>query len=72
MPKKKTPNVVYWEEEKKKGIWADYNAFLKENGKESSPDEAALFAIKSRDQNYGMDERDLIIFLAGDLPYMYD
>jgi hypothetical protein len=72
MSKKKTPNDLYWEAEKKKGIKADYNAFLKENGKESSPDEAAIFAIKSRDRNYGMDERDLILYLVGDLPYMYD
>jgi hypothetical protein len=75
MAKKKTPNDLHREAETNKIIRAEYSEFLKEQGKESSPDEAVLFAAKKIAGNYdynGMKERELILFLAGELPYMYD
>lgn len=75
MAKKKTPNELFWDSEKKKIIRAEYEEFLGERGKSSSPEEAALFALRKtsgRQDYHGMKERELILFLADDLPYMYD
>ena len=75
MAKKKTPNELFWGAKEKQQIREEYERFLKAKGKENTPHNAHLFAIKAIGGGYnymGMKERDLILFLAGELPYMYD
>jgi len=75
MAKKKTPNELYWDMKKKEQIREQYNRYLKEEGRENDPHSAHLFAMRKIGGGHdymGMKERDLILFLAGELPYMYD
>ena len=76
MAKKKSPNDLYWESLRKDEIRKAYTQFLSEENMEITPDSAALFSIKAEQENMlsgtGMDKRALIIYLARELPYMYD
>lgn len=75
MSKKKTPDELYWDEKKKDQIRLEYNNFLSVEGGGSNPHMAQIFATKmiAGGHDYmGMKERDLILLLAGELPYMYD
>lgn len=75
MSKKNAPNQLYWEAQIKAQIREEYEQYLRGDGRENTPDNAHLFAIKviAGGHDYkGMKERDLILFLAGKLPYMYD
>jgi len=75
MAREKTPNQLYWEAQIKKQIREEYEQYLADGEKENTPHNAHLFAmtvIAGGHDYKGMKERDLILFLAGTLPYMYD
>lgn len=75
MSKKKTPDELYWDEKKREQIRLEYNNYLSVEGKDNNPHMAQIFATKmiAGGHDYmGMKERDLILLLAGELPYMYD
>ena len=75
MARKKTPDQLFWEAKDKQQIREKYKRFLIEEGKENTPDSTHLFAIKviAGGHDYmGMKEGDLILFLAGGLPYTCD
>ena len=75
MARKKTPDELYWQFREKEQAREEYERFLKAEGKENTPHNAHVFAIKMIGCGHdymGMKERDLILFLAGELPYMYD
>ncbi len=75
MARKKTPNRLYWEAQIKEQIREEYEQYLEDEEKENTPHNTHLFAMKviAGGHDYtGMKERDLILFLAGTLPYMYD
>jgi hypothetical protein len=57
----------------KKQIRDGYNQFLQEQGQEGSPHLAEIFALKKYAEGYrDMTKRELILFLASELPSMYD
>lgn len=69
MAKKKTPDELYWEMMAKKQIRDEYNQFLQEQGQEGSPHLADIFVMKKYAEGYrGMTKREIILFLAGELP----
>jgi hypothetical protein len=73
--RKRTPNERYWDLTKKMQIQGEYARWLKEHGREKNPDTAQQFAMEkiAGGHDYlGMKERDLILLVAGELPYMYD
>jgi hypothetical protein len=75
MPKRQTPNDLYLNLMKKNQVKAEYNQFLATQERENTPDSAQIFAMQKIADNHkyqGMTERELILFLAGALPYMYD
>ena len=75
MSKQSDLDRQYWIAKEKQIVRDEYNLYLEEQGKESTPDAAALFAeikIRGGYEYHGMKERELILFLAGSLPYMYD
>lgn len=75
MSKKSTPNQLYWDAQIKAQIRKEYEQYLQGDGRENTPNNAHLFAIKvigSGHDYKGMKERELILFLADELPYMYD
>lgn len=57
----------------KKRITDNYHKFLVQTNSVNNSDSAHVFVLllNHNDRN-GMSERDLILMLAGDLPYMYD
>jgi hypothetical protein len=73
--RKKSPSQLYWAVQVEKQIREEYEQYLEDEGKKDTSHIAHLFAMKviagGRDYK-GMKERDLILFLAGKLPYMYD
>ena len=75
MSKRKSPNELYMSMMKKNQIREEYNHFLAESGNENNSNSAHIFAMQkiAGGHDYqGMTERELILFLAGELPYMYD
>ncbi|UKA00783.1 hypothetical protein [Photobacterium damselae] len=69
------PNILYWESIVREQIRTAYNNFLQQNNVESSPHQAHLFAInylRNNSNSANMNERDMIIYLVGELPEMYD
>lgn len=75
MARKKTPDQLYWEAQIKEQIREEYEQYLRDKERENTPHNAHLFAMNviAGGHDYkGMKERDLILFLAGTLPYMYD
>jgi hypothetical protein len=75
MTRKKSFADKYWDWMKQKQIREEYETYLREEDQQPGPDSAHLFAIKmiSGGHDYhGLDERDLICLLSGELPYMYD
>lgn len=75
MAKKKSPNDLYWDAKKKEQVRAQYNRYLKDEKLENNSHSAHLFALKMISTGYDyMDfkERDLILFLSGELPEMYE
>ena len=73
MAKKKSPNDLHWEAIAHTQIKNEYAQFLQQEGLERNPDSAHIFAMRKRNDGYrDMSERDLILLVAGDLPYMYD
>jgi len=51
-----------------------YQVFLEERGEQVTPDNAYLFCvqeIRQKDAYLKLNEREAILFLAGELPYMY-
>lgn len=65
-----TPQELYYQSIERQQERERYNQFLNENGYENTPDNACLYV--NRRGYVGMQARDTIIMLAGDLPYMYD
>lgn len=75
MAKKNSITEKYWDMKKKGQIKEEYETYLQEEEQLPGPDSAQLFAIKKIAGGYdyhGLKERDLILLLAGELPYMYD
>lgn len=80
MARKKKPEEVindnYWKAQTDIQVRDEYNRYLEEKGVISSPHYAHLFAMEKTSNDFqkyhGYDQRQLIIFLAGELPYMYD
>ncbi len=75
MGKKKSVNDLYWESKKEDQIRREYEKYLAREKRESDPDVASYFAaekIAGGHEYRGYSERDLIILLAGKLPYMWD
>lgn len=75
MARKKTPNQLYWGARLKEQIRQEYAQYLEDEQRENTPHNADIFAkrvIAGGHDYKGMKERDLILFLAGTLPYMYD
>lgn len=71
--KKKSHSNLYWDMVTNQKLRAEYDAFLKREQLAASPDNAHIFAMRKINDGYrDMKERDLILLLAGDLPYMYD
>ncbi len=75
MPKQKSSNELYWIMMEKNQVREEYNHFLADSGNEDNSNSAHICAIQkiagSHDYK-GMTERELILFLVGELPYMYD
>lgn len=70
---KKSPNQLYWEAMEKKRITDNYHEFLIQTSSVNNSDSAHVFVLRlNHNDRNGMSERDLILMLAGDLPYMYD
>lgn len=66
-------NDLYWKAMRNRQIENEYEDFLREQGLQRGSDSAYHFAIaKQADGFREMKERDLILLLAGELPYMYD
>ncbi len=75
MAKKMSPTELYWNAQIEIQIKGEYKEYLEEENLENNPDSAQIFAIRKIDGNYkyhGKSERELILLLTGDLPYMYD
>ena len=73
MARKKSLNDLHWQVQAHRLIKDEYTLFLQEGELESNPDSAYLFALQKQQNGYReMSERDLILLVAGDLPYMYD
>jgi hypothetical protein len=75
MTSKKSHNDLYWDAKKKSQIKDEYKSYLDRSGEQPNPDNAQAFAAIKIDGGFdylGMSERDLILLLAGKLPYMYD
>ena len=75
MAAKRTHNEKYWGMMKHQQIKKEYAQYLTEEGRRNDPHAAQLFAMKKIAGGFdymGMNERDLILVLAGRLPYMYD
>ena len=76
MTKKKTPNDLYWQSLRKEELRKAYAAFIEQEKMEVSSDSTNLFSIKAEQEGLlsgsGLDKRALILYLAGELPYMYD
>ncbi|MEZ8744167.1 hypothetical protein AB4189_11970 [Vibrio sp. 10N.286.49.E1] len=69
------PNTLYWNSIARTSIQDAYNNFLQQENVESSPHYADIFSIRYLRENgnsAGMSKREMIIFLAGSLPEMYD
>ena len=57
----------------KKRITDNYHEFLIQTNSVNNSDSAHVFVLRlNHNDRNGMSERDLILMLAGDLPYMYD
>lgn len=68
-------NAQYWNMVARQAVQEAYNVFLLENNYTSSPHHAHIFAMRYLQDSAntsGMNEREMIIFLAGTLPEMYD
>lgn len=66
-------NELYWKAMRERQIKDDYAAFLDERSLPRGSDSAWQFAIlRSTEGAREMKERDLILLLVGELPYMYD
>lgn len=75
MARKKTPDQLYEEAQIKREIREEYGQWLRARAKENTPHNAHVFVEEvsaGGDEYKGMKKRDLILFLAGSLPYMYD
>jgi len=60
---------------KRKQLRDEYEEFLKSKRMESSPHSAHVFAIQKLSGSHkylGLSEQEIILHLAGELPYMYD
>ncbi len=57
-------------------IRTEYDKYLKDNGEKPSLEQADLFAIAKtragREKYLEFTEREIILLLAGELPFMYD
>ena len=75
MPKK-TPNDLYWDAKEKGEARRAYEQFLADKDVQGSPHYADVFAARVTADGFtkymGMTKRELILFLEGKLPYMYD
>ena len=72
---RKTANQLYWDAKKMAQINSEYQEFLTQESRENTSESAQLFASKVIGTGFdylGFKERDLILKLAGKLPYMYD
>lgn len=73
MAEKKSPNDLYWQLLAHNQIKDEYTRFIQQEGLERNPDSAHTFAMRKQNDGYReMSERDLILLVAGELPYMYD
>jgi hypothetical protein len=75
MSKGRSENEKYWDMMNGKQLRDEYAAFLQSEHMESSPHSAHIFAIRKLSgshQYLGLSEREIILQLAGELPYMYD
>lgn len=73
MAKKKTPNDLYWQHLADEQVKNEYTAFLAAEQLERTPHSAHLFSLRKRTNGYReKTERELILLVAGELPYMYD
>jgi len=75
MSKKKSDNEKYIEIIRQNQAKEAYAKFLDEENRPRDANSAHLFALKKIGGGFeylGMNERQLIILLAGKLPYMYD
>jgi hypothetical protein len=75
MTKRKSPNELYWESRKNQQIREQYEEFLQKGSHNRSLHSAHLFAMRvlgGSSRYLGYSERELILLLAGELPYMYD
>jgi hypothetical protein len=73
MATKKSPNKLYWDMIAQKQVREEYTQFLQNEGQKGSPHFAHVFALKKYAEGYrDMTIRNLILFLEGELPYMFD
>lgn len=73
MANKKSSNALYWESQERAQLNSEYSEFLKNEGLDKSPHSAQIFAIRKRNLGHlRFSERDMILLLTGELPYMYD
>ncbi len=66
-------NELYWKAIADNQIKDEFNDFLRDQNMECGPESAQIFAMKriaagNRDRT----ERELILLLAGELPFAYD
>jgi hypothetical protein len=75
MAKKLSPNELHWKAKTETIIKNEYKEFLTEKNLENNPESAHQFAsvkIPWGQDYLGFKERDFILLLCGNLPYMYD
>jgi hypothetical protein len=73
MVKNKAPHTLYWQALADQQIRNEYEAYLRTEGCEKNAHSAQLFATRKIHNGYReKSERDLILLLVGELPYMYD
>lgn len=73
MAKKQSPHELYWKNKADEIVKNEYAAFLRQEGLENTPDSGQIFAMrKAKDGYRERSEREIILLVAGALPYMYD
>ena len=67
------PNEQYWQVMADRQIEQEFARYLRAEGLALSPDSAQTFAMRKIAGGYrGKSERELILLLAGQLPFAYD
>jgi len=75
MSQGRSDNRKHWDVMKRKQLRDEYEEFLESKQMDSSPHSAHMFAIQKLSGSHkylDLSEREIILHLVGELPYMYD